>query len=161
MDISLKRITEKQRSILENLFPYYVYDMTEFMKWPPNENGQYTFTPSTLDLYWQKSDHIPYFIYADNELAGFVLVRIYDETQRYDIEQFFVLRKFKRNGIGKKALEQIVKLYPGSWQIRVLLENTGALQFWKSAVTNIVGNQFSLTKEKDDDLVMLFLKFET
>ncbi|CAG8998453.1 MAG: hypothetical protein CENE_00399 [Candidatus Celerinatantimonas neptuna] len=160
MDISLKKIPKEQRPILENLFPYYVYDMTEFMKWPPNENGQYTFTPSTLDFYWQKSDHTPYFISAGNELAGFVLVRRYADTQRYDIEQFFVLRKFKRNGIGKKALEQVVKLHPGSWQIRVLLENTGALQFWKSAVTNIMGSQFTLTKENDDNLIMYFLKFE-
>ncbi|GAB3516324.1 hypothetical protein [Photobacterium alginatilyticum] len=45
--------------------------------------------------------HYPYFIYVDSELAGFALVRRYPSNPAiYDMGQFFVLRKFKGQGVG-------------------------------------------------------------
>jgi len=161
MDVSLQKIKLESRHLLENLFPYYIYDMSEYMGWKPNESGLFTFNSASLDIYWLKSDHAPYFIYVGEELAGFVLVRNYPENETvYDIAQFFVLRKFKGQGIGKKSLQLIVTLFPGEWQIRVLIENSGALAFWKSAVANIVGDNYQQCKAMDFDLLMHFLSFE-
>ncbi len=161
MQISLKEIDKESRHILENLFPFYIYDMSEYMEWSPNEEGTFTFNSSSLDAYWQADDHIPYFIYVGVELAGFALVRRYPpDTSTYDIEQFFVLRKFKGKGIGKQALAHIVNAFPGQWQIRVLMENTGALNFWQSAVSGIVGDAYTLSKDIDVDLLMHFIRFE-
>ncbi|CED71388.1 putative uncharacterized protein [Aliivibrio wodanis] len=73
--------------------------MSEYMGWSPNDNGHFSFNKSSLDVYWERVDHAPYFIYVDNELAGFVLARKYPSNRLiYDIEQFFVLRKFKGKG---------------------------------------------------------------
>ena len=68
MEVFLKRIEADSRHILENLFPYYVYDMSEFMKRDPDFNGLYTFKSSTLDCYWSDTSHVPYFIYVDKNL---------------------------------------------------------------------------------------------
>ena len=96
------------------------------------------------------------------ELAGFVLVRRYpSDLSSYDIEQFFVLRKFKGQGVCKEALAQVVSVFTGKWQIRVLLENSAALYFWKSAVSRIVGDKFRVTKANDVDLLMFFIHFES
>ncbi len=161
MEVSLKKIGVESRHILENLFPYYIYDMSEYMGWNPDENGQFTYNSSNFDVYWELDDHAPYFIYVESDLVGFVLVRRYPENNAvYDIAQFFVLRKFKGRGVGKEALKLIVKMFPGKWQIRVLTENEGALQFWTSAVSNLVGDKYNQTKEADKDLLMHFLKFE-
>jgi len=103
MEVSLKKIGQASRHVLGNLFHYYVYDMSEFMGCSANENGQFGFKESQFDIYWKKQDHLPYFIYAGAELAGFALIRRYPaNTATYDIEQFFVLRKFKGKGVGKK-----------------------------------------------------------
>ncbi len=161
MEVSLKEIRLESRHVLENLFPYYIYDMSEYMGWTPNESGLFTYNSDSFDVYWEKSDHVPYFIYFGEELAGFVLVRKYPENDSvYDIAQFFVLRKFKGKGVGKRSLELVVRLFPGKWQIRVLIENGGALNFWKSAVSNIVGDNYEQSKSIDFDLLMHFLSFE-
>lgn len=161
MQITLKEIDKGSRHILENLFPFYIYDMSEYMEWSPNEEGKFTFNPSNFDAYWQADDHIPYFIYVGAELAGFALVRRYpSDISSYDIEQFFVLRKFKGKGVGKQALTLIINSLPGKWQIRVLIENTGALNFWQSAVSDIVGDAYTLSKDVDVDLLMHFIRFE-
>ncbi|CCN37702.1 putative Acyl-CoA N-acyltransferase [Vibrio nigripulchritudo SO65] len=161
MEVSLKQIEESSRHILENLFPYYIYDMSEFMGWNPNEEGHFTYPSSNFDVYWEREDHTPFFIYVEGVLAGFVLVRKYPNNQAvFDVAQFFVLRKFKRMGVGKKALHAVVDRFPGHWQIRVLIGNHGALKFWQSAVENLVGNAYSLSKDVDTDLEMHFIRFQ-
>lgn len=162
MEVQLKQIEVESRHILENMFPYYVYDMSEFMGWSPNAEGVYTFNSDSLDNYWSHADHIPYFIYADQELAGFVLVRKYPTNQNvFDIEQFFVLRKFKGQGVGKSAFKDVVTRHSGQWQIRVLKENESGLGFWLSAIKNISGVNFNLGLDIDIDLEMHFIRFET
>lgn len=161
MEIDLIKIKKEQRNILENLFFYYVYDMSEYMKWNPDHEGKFSYDSSRFDLYWEQKDHIPYFIYVGSELAGFVLIRRYpSDLSMYDIAQFFVLRKFKGKGVGKEVLAKVVNAFPGKWQIRVLLENSGALSFWRSAVFNIVGEKYRLSKAHDADLLMFFIHFE-
>ncbi len=161
MEVTLREIEPQSRGVVENLFQYYVYDMSEFMGWSPNESGIYSFPSSLLDAYWAQNDHYPYFIFVGTELAGFALVRKYpSNTAIYDIGQFFVLRKFKGQGIGKNALERVLKAFPGQWQIRVLVENTGALRFWTSAVSSVVGCEYTLSLQNDVDLMMNFIRFE-
>ncbi|WNJ94254.1 hypothetical protein RND59_08725 [Vibrio ruber] len=90
------------------------------------------------------------------------MIRRYpSDPSHYDVAQFFVLRKFKGQGVGKQALAQVVKAFPGKWQIRVLLENSGALSFWQSAVSDIVGERYQLFQANDVDLLMHFIYFET
>ncbi len=162
MQVSLRQVTESSRHVLENLFRYYVYDMSGFTESELDENGIYTFNPSSLNVYWERVDHVPYFIYVNSLLAGFSLIRKYpNDTKLYDIEQFFVLRKHRSNGVGTLALEKLTFLHKGFWQIRVLEGNQLALNFWKSAILKIAGSNFKLRKDIDVDLEMYFLSFES
>ena len=161
MEVSLVKIDKDDRNILENLFHYYVYEMSGFLALGPNQDGHFGFNKSQFDIYWESESHIPYFIYVNQELAGFVLIRKYpSDLSSNDIDQFFVLRKFKGKGIGKKAFKLVTELISGKWQIRVLFENSSALHFWKSSVSNIVGQNYTLSKDLDIDLLMSFIRFE-
>lgn len=162
MEVTLKRIDVESRYVLENLFPYYVYDMSEFMGWNPDSNGLYTFSSAALNPYWHDSSHVPYFIYAEKLLAGFALIRKYPaDLDIFDIEQFYILRKFKGQGVGKEAFMEALAHHPGKWQVRVLKENKGALRFWLSAISKAVGDNFQLALDNDLDLEMHFIRFET
>ncbi|EFP98409.1 GNAT family N-acetyltransferase [Vibrio caribbeanicus] len=120
------------------------------------------YMPSTLDSYWLDRNHVPYFIYVDDVLAGFALIRPYPTSpDRLDVEQFFVLRKYKGQGVGKEAFEEILNIHPGKWQIRVLKENEPALAFWKSVVSHRVGENFEVCIDIDIDLEMHFIRFDT
>ncbi|WP_317930720.1 GNAT family N-acetyltransferase [Halioxenophilus sp. WMMB6] len=161
MEVTLKAIEEPARAILENLYTYYVYEFSQFMPWELDSSGQYPFNRSSLDSYWQKPGYSPYFIYADGSLAGFVLLRPYPGApQVNDIEQFFVLRRFKGKGVGKRAFATLVERHPGPWQIRVLKENHGALNFWRSAVAAVADGDFDERLDVDGDLEMVFLRFD-
>ncbi|KDM91634.1 GNAT family N-acetyltransferase [Photobacterium galatheae] len=160
MDVSLRAIEIKKRQMLGNLFQFYLYELSAYLKWNPNDDGLFQFHSPSLNKYWEKDDHFPYFIMHGDELAGFALVRLYPETQSvHDIEQFFVFRKFKGQGVGRQALKHLVNAHPGQWQIRVLLENTPALKFWTSAVGRMTGERYTLTTDIDVDLLMYFIFF--
>lgn len=161
MEVSLVKIDSDDRNVLENLFHYYVYEMSGFLALTPNHDGHFGFNKSQFDVYWESENHIPYFIYVDKELAGFILTRKYpSDPSINDIEQFFVLRKFNGKGVGKKAFKLVTQLISGKWQIRVLIENTNGLYFWKSSVSNIIGENYTLSKDLDIDLSMFFIRFD-
>ena len=131
------------------------------VKWPCGDDGSYTFKSSLLDPHWCRNDHWPYLIYLGDELAGFCLVRRYPYApERYDIDQFFILRKFKGMGVGRDAFRLAVSSRPGSWQVRVLLENIPALKFWRSVIGDLTLGNFKEGILPDNDLDMVFLTFE-
>lgn len=157
MDVKL--LLSKDSEVIENLFQYYIYDMSEYTKFKPNSDGTYTVDKSIskLDDYWILPDHFPYIVLADNEIAGFSLLRRFPSNKDcFDIGQFFILRKFKRLGIGEKAFELSVKNHPGKWITRVLLNNTGALLFWEKVISNISSDSPQVKKELYNNHEMLY-----
>ncbi len=152
------RPAKEYRPIVENLFTYYVYDLSESGQWPCGLDGRYEYSPALLEPYWSDEHHWPWLIYHDEELAGFCLLRRYpDNVDRFDIDQFFVLRKFKGQGVGKEAFRLAVTGQPGLWQTRVLLENTPALNFWRSAIDSLTQGQYEEKVMQDRDLPMHFI----
>ncbi|MCG7488571.1 GNAT family N-acetyltransferase [Vibrio sp. Of14-4] len=159
-NINLKEIMYNQKCVLENLFSYYVYDMSEFLGLSITDNGLFTFDKNSLTAYWHQNDHKPYFIYVENEIAGFVLLRRYPECKSiWDIEQYFVLKKFKGQGVGKRAFQQLTEKYPGQWQVRILKENKVAMKFWLATIESIVKTDYLSELAIDVDLEMHFIRF--
>ncbi len=162
MDITLHKVGIESKCIIENLFPFYLYDMSEYMGWAANKDGTFRFKESLIASYWTEADHTPYIIKANGELAGFTMVRVYPGTENLqDIGQFFILRKFKRKGVGQAVLKLLLRKYPGDWQIRALVENSGAIKFWKRSIEALVGDNYSMKLAKDVDLEMLFFHFQS
>ncbi len=127
MLIALKEMTAENRRILEQMFQYYLYDMSEFTGWSLSEDGSFSYPTDLLTPYWQEQDHYPYFITCNDEVAGFCLLRrLSGDRIIWDMGQFFVLRKFRRHKLGEMAFEKAISLHTGQWQVRVLIANKPA-----------------------------------
>lgn len=138
--MKIELVKAESPEIIMNLFQYYIYDMSEYTKFKPNVDGTFTVDETVVKLtdYWTFQDHYPYLIMVDDEIAGFSLIRKFPFDKDYfDIGQFFVLRKFKNKGIGRKAFELSVRKHPGKWMTRVLPNNTGAYKFWEKVIMEI------------------------
>jgi len=166
MNIELKKASESDYKIIKNLVPYYIYDMSEYMGWDPNGNGHYCGCDE-LQEYWEKDNHYPYIILADSKIAGFAMVRPYpNELERTEIGDFFVLRKFKRQEIGKTAAFKLFNLHQGNWLVRVLDSNTGARIFWEKVIKEytkekLVINAETYTCPYSGTWPMQFFRFES
>ncbi|MFP5225879.1 MAG: GNAT family N-acetyltransferase, partial [Actinomycetota bacterium] len=56
---------------------------------------------------------------------------------RHSIAEFFVMRKYRRSGLGTGIAEHIFKLFPGKWEVHQTVANTGAQAFWREVVGRV------------------------
>ncbi len=160
MKVSL--VPAEDLKYVQNLFQYYIYDMSEYTGWPPYENGTFKVDDSITGLsdYWKKPNHFPYLIKVDDEIAGFSLVRKYPEGEdSYDMGQFFVLRKFKRKGVGEQAFWLSASMHPGRWITRVLPNNLGAKKFWLKVINSIASTEVAVKTELYKTTEMEFIRY--
>ena len=117
------------KSVLRNLLELYLHDFSELTGADVDEHGLFGYR--FLDNYWSEPDRHPFFIRADGRLAGFALVR---SGTPHDMAEFFVLRKYRRNGVGLLAARALFAAFPGEWQVREMSGNAGATAFWRRAI---------------------------
>jgi predicted acetyltransferase len=134
----------EDRQVLENLMQLYVHDFSEHWAGTADgelgEDGRFGLFP--LDSYWTEADRIPLLIRADGFLAGFALLNTYAHSGRpvdRSVAEFFVVRKYRREGVGQAAAQAIFKRYPGQWEAAVVRRNVGALAFWRRAASTCPG----------------------
>lgn len=128
--------TQEQQSVIAQLYELYTYEMTDLADFDIGSDGFYRYPD--LPLFWTMPDRFPYLIWVDDKLAGFALFQkgspIDDNPEIWDIAEFFIMRKFRNQGIGKYVAALIWNTHPGTWQIRVWDNNTIACQFWENAL---------------------------
>jgi predicted acetyltransferase len=152
MDISLTPAHVDERPVLENLLQLYIYDFSEFVGIDVGDDGR--FNERSLAPYWQDSWRHPYLIRADGKLAGFALVhqrsRISGDTSVWDLAEFFVLRKYRRHGIGSLVATRLFEQHRGKWEIRQRHDNGAATAFWRHVVTEFTSGNFEEIVFDDD-----------
>ncbi len=138
----------EQKPFLLNLIPYYIYDMSEYMGWDPNRKGQFGGCDEFIQS-WGKPGQVPYFIYEKDKVAGFAGVHpCPDEPERSEIQEFFILRRHKRQGVGTSAACLLFDRHPGPWLVRVMDENEGACRFWSRVIDDYTGGTFQQTSQQ-------------
>ena len=142
-DIHLIPASIQDCSIMQNMAAYYAYDLGEYMKWAQENDGT---TKIGIDFakYWKTENTHPFLIKYKDELAGFVIVdkNVSDSSNDYNIAQFFILRKFKGNGIGQHIAFQCFNKFHGGWEVFVMPGNEGAYRFWRKIIRDYTQNQF-------------------
>ena len=97
------------RARLAALFELYSYDFSEVLDLDVGDDGR--FAVPVLDRYWTEADRHPFLIRVDARLAGFALVhersRLTDREGVRDMAEFFVMRRYRRRGVGAQAASQI------------------------------------------------------
>lgn len=80
----------------------------------------------------------PFLIRADGALAGFVLIhrgsQVSGAADVWDVAELFVLRGYRRRGVGVRAAHAAWRALAGRWEVRLQERNLAALAFWRRAV---------------------------
>lgn len=144
-EIEIRAAPKYEFETIRNLAQFYVYDTNCAMKgghhWPLDPDGRY-FEIQTLPLYWEEAGRLPFLIYYKKELAGFVLIR---HQPLLSIDEFFILRKFNRQGIGQFVAFELFNRYPGPWELMVICENSPARYFWQQILGEYTQGHYTET----------------
>ncbi|MDD3050163.1 MAG: GNAT family N-acetyltransferase [Candidatus Cloacimonetes bacterium] len=145
MKIELVAVKESQKSVLRQMIELYEYDMSVYTNEELNEYGYYGY--SYLDYYWNESNRFAYFIRCNNALCGFVLVNDYCYALRGDreaksIAEFFIMKKYRRLGIGKDIAIQVFSLFPGKWEVDQIPGNVVSYDFWENVIDEYTNGSY-------------------
>ena len=132
----LSEVQEKDKDIIFNLMQLYTYELSFYEDETANfqllDNGLFKLS-KYIDLYWTQEERHPYILKCDGQIAGFVLER-FNEDGMNEIAEFFVLNKYRKHGAGTFMANEMFKKYKGKWEIRTLLRNKQAQEFWRKVV---------------------------
>lgn len=150
--------TKEQESILDNLLQLYAHDFREFHNVPLDENGRFHY--KNLPLYWSDPQRQAFLVKVDDKVAGFVFVKEGSEVsgnkEVWDVTEFFIMREFRRRGVGMRAAQEIWKQFPGPWEVRVMEANHAAVEFWKKAIATLGGESRVNSFVKDGESWRIF-----
>ena len=146
MNFELTDVTEEYgKEIIFNLMQLYTYELSFFEDETTNfelqDNGLYVVSKYT-ELYWKEDKRHPYVLKCDGEIAGFVLERLNEEGMN-EIAEFFVLNKYRKLGAGTFMANEMFKRFKGKWEIRTLLKNKRAQEFWRKVVRDASNGNFT------------------
>jgi predicted acetyltransferase len=140
MIIEVSPASYEEKTILRNLMQLYRYDFSEMDGKAVDNNGLFTYR--YLDLYWVEPERFPFLVRVDGQLSGFTLLRkgtYFPELEDQNrigmmIAEFFVMRKFRRQGVGSQVAKQLFDQYPGRWETAQTPENRVGQAFWRTLI---------------------------
>jgi len=152
MNINLKIVKEEEKEILRNLLEKYEYEFSKYTKQDVNHLGLYGY--SYLDYYWTEKNRWAYFIIVDKKLAGFVMVidlpEVSDRSTDFQMAEFFILHKYRRMNVGKKAVFEIFNKHLGDWQLKVHPENKTSIHFWTNVINEYTNGKYEIIENYPD-----------
>lgn len=161
MEIKIVKAKRAEKTVLRQLLAYYYYDFSEYLHTDVNDHGMFEY--HYLDLYWVESGRDPYFVKMNGKYAGFVLISkhfcVLEDPLGNSIAEFFIMRKYRGKGLGRKVALEIFDRYPGSWEVSILMVNEKALRFWNKLVIEYTNGQFERVQLDEKDLRREVLMF--
>jgi predicted acetyltransferase len=136
--------SEAQEPVLRRLMSLYVYEFSDLMGLDVEEDG--SFNLPELTCYWRDPWRHPFLLRVGGKLAGFALVhqrsRLTGAEGTHDMAEFFVLRRYRRQGVGEQAARALFARFRGPWEIRERAANVPAIAFWRRVIERHTEGRF-------------------
>ena len=137
-------VDTEARPLLEALFQLYCYDFSEILGLDVGDDGR--FPGPALGGYFTDPRRHAFLIRVDGKPAGFALVnegsRLSGDASVRDMAEFFVMRRYRRQGVGEGAAHLLFDRFRGRWEVREKLENTAGTAFWRRIIARYTAGRF-------------------
>ena len=144
--VEIVAVTPAGMSALRNLFQFYEYDFSEIEAawcccgWPLSSARQRPVRSGVV-------------IQADGHLAGFALVNrqtshVIDGEAVWWMEEFFIMRGYRRTSLGRQAAQLVIERHPGTWEVTQTPNNHAALAFWHNVLAAYGYEEFEFDDPK-------------
>lgn len=126
---------------LAQMLELYQHDLSDI--WPQDLDAQgrfgYDLTRHRQGVGWHA--HVATW---NDCYAGFALVSPAWVTRAEGawMEQFFVLRRHRRSGVGQALARHAIQSHPGLWEVGQMPANLGAQAFWRRVIGDITAGHF-------------------
>lgn len=141
MNVTLSKVTEKEKDTFKNLFQFFAYDFSEMNEMSVEKNGLFLL-PEDIDSYYTEPNYNSFFILVDNKMAGVAIIKNISEENINYLRHFFVMRKYRRLKIGQSAVHMLIDMFPGKWRVSQFDFNKSAISFWRKVIERFTNDDY-------------------
>lgn len=146
LDWTLDELMPAERPLLERLLQLYLYDFSEFDHDQVDADGRYTYFDAELPDFLSKPEYRFLLVRVDGQPAGFALIRREAGTgggsAHHYLYEFFIMRAFRRRGLGREVAFALFDRYPGRWEVGEIAANAPAVAFWRRVIGDYTGGHY-------------------
>lgn len=147
-EVVLEIATAEDAGVLSNLMELYVHDLSEVFDIELGPDGRFGY--EKLPLYWSEPGHrFPFLFRYRGRPAGFALVTrgspASDDQEAFDVAEFFVVRRYRRSGLGRHSAFLLWNRFPVRWIVRVSEGNQGGCDFWGGVIAEYTNGALEQT----------------
>lgn len=166
MQIEVLDPSTDDSELIKNLYTFYRYDLMPFIASGIGScvNAYGTINGSTsrthaeavddCNVWWEKPGILfSFLIRAEGKPAGFAMVATPPHTTSgiaYRMNEFFVLNRFRRCGIGTRAAIQVMDRFAGRWEVGYTPINESAAAFWRTVIPGYTNGDYKETEIRGD-----------
>lgn len=134
MTLKVFEASAQDKPIVRRMLELYQYDLSPFASVDLNEHGEFGY--AYLDYYWTERGRYPFLATLAGKLVGFALVNTHHclPESEYSMAEFFVMKRYRRQGLGQALARHVFAQHRGIWEIRQLPDNARATFFWKRTI---------------------------
>lgn len=130
-----------------NVYPLYLHDLSEFDDGYYRLNDRGLWEPDHLRSWLEEATDHPLIVLESGQRVGCALVNQAPSPHMqpgmgFRLSEFFVLRKHRRSGIGRRAAFALFDRFGGKWEISELTRNTAAIKFWRRVIGEYTGGHY-------------------
>ncbi|MCV2356952.1 GNAT family N-acetyltransferase [Paucibacter sp. B2R-40] len=144
-ELQIRRALPEDRLPLYRMLELYQHDLSDLWDQDLDRHGEYGYE---LDQYWRDPLWHPFIALVNDRYAGFALVNPQGKLGAPDhsshwMAQFFVLKKYRRAGLGAELARGVFQALPGPWEVGQMKGNVAAQAFWRRVITEYSGGNFT------------------
>lgn len=135
----------EEYTLLDRLVQFYLYDISVCAGADLDSAG--VFADPALESFWATNGHTALLLRLGLTIVGFAFVGNSSQVQTafggHCCDALFVLRRYRRRGLGQAAAHTIFTDFPGEWEIAAPANNPPAQSFWRAVIDRFTQGQYS------------------
>ncbi len=142
MSLVCRRASADDFDAVQQMLELYQYELSDI--WPQDLDrfGRFGYD---LSRHKKAERSFAYVVLSEGLYAGLALVApaAVTRTEGAWMEQFFVLKRYRRTGAGRALALHVFASHPGLWEVGQMPANLAAQAFWRKVIGEFTGGAYT------------------
>lgn len=141
MDLELRSARPSDFPALQQMLELYQYELSDLWLQETDAEARYGYD---LRRHREAEHFHAHVALQGSQYIGFALVAPARVTRRdgHWMEQFFILKRYRRIGAGAALARHVLAHHPGAWEVGQMTANRPAQAFWRRVIGEFTSGAF-------------------
>ena len=141
MPLEIHKARAEEFVALQHMLEFYQYELSDIWEQEADAEARYGFN---LEPYRNSDRFHAHVALEGSQFVGFALVApaVVSRKEGSWMDQFFILKKYRRCGAGRALATHVFHSHPGQWEVGQVPGNRAAQAFWRRVIASETDGQF-------------------